>query len=62
MKPLPTTRELLAEYVALISRQGPDSPRAARMVEIYQQNKDFVELAAVSRFLKKALLAGYRSE
>ena len=53
---MPTaTRELLAEYANLLNRFGVDSEEAD---DFFEQNKcdgEFVELAALSRTLKKAL-------
>jgi hypothetical protein len=50
-------RELLAEYAALLNERGIDSPEAAELIVAHRWNREFVELAQLSRELKKALTA-----
>jgi hypothetical protein len=50
-------RDLLAEYAGLLNRYGVDSPEASRLIEAHKLNSEFVELADLSRKLKKALTA-----
>lgn len=51
------TRELLAEYAALLNQHGADSVEAERFLEQHQFNTEFYELASLSKTLKKALTA-----
>lgn len=53
-EPLPV---LLAEYAMLINRHGVNSPEAARFAKAHERDKEFVELAELSRNLKKAFVA-----
>ena len=50
-----STRQLLARYATLINRHGVDSAQANRFLETYSHNSEFIELAELSRTLKKAL-------
>jgi hypothetical protein len=52
-----STRDLLAEYTALVNRYGVDSEQAALFIENNKADKDFVQLAETARWLKKALNA-----
>jgi hypothetical protein len=52
-----TTRELLAKYAILLNDYGPDSDEAMDFLNEHCDSPDFVELAALSRSLKKALTA-----
>ena len=49
------TRELLAEYAAILNKCGVDSEEADEFIEANKENAEFVELAELSRTLKKAL-------
>lgn len=49
------TRELLADYAALLNEHGVDSREADQFLRDNQFNEEFVELANLSRTLKKAL-------
>lgn len=50
-----TTAELLAEYAALLNRDGPDSAEARALIDAHRNDREFVELAETSRRLKAAL-------
>jgi hypothetical protein len=52
-----TVRELLADYTVLLNRNGVDSAEAKAFIEAHQKNRRFVQLAELSRVLKKALTA-----
>jgi hypothetical protein len=51
------TRELLADYAALINKFGAESREARDFFAIHGQNAEFAELAQLSKKLKKALTA-----
>jgi len=51
------TRELLASYAELLNKCGVDSEEADEFIEANKENTEFVELADLSRTLKKALTA-----
>ena len=40
-----TTRDLLAEYAALLNHHGPDSEQAALFLEDHKNDQEFVRLA-----------------
>lgn len=50
-------RELLADYAALLNDHGVDSTEAEEFVVAHRWNQEFVELAELSRKLKRALTA-----
>jgi hypothetical protein len=52
-----TTRELLAEYAALLNEHGVDSLQASRFLEAHSADMEFYELARLSNKLKRALTA-----
>ncbi len=52
-----TSRELLAEYAVLLNEHGADSQEAKDFLESHGDNQDFVQLAKLSKMLKKALTA-----
>jgi hypothetical protein len=52
-----TTRELLGEYAHLLSKFGDDSKQAKDFLESHRYDQEFLELAQLSRKLKKALTA-----
>ena len=52
-----TTRELLAEYAMLLGKFGVDSEEADEFLDAHKENEEFIELASLSKTLKKALTA-----
>jgi hypothetical protein len=52
-----TTRELLAEYAALLNGHGVDSTEAREFLVAHDGDDEFRELARLSQKLKKALTA-----
>jgi hypothetical protein len=52
-----TTRELLAEYAALLNEFGVDSVEASSFLEAGKADNEFYELAYLSNRLKRALTA-----
>ena len=50
-----TTTELLGEYAALLNRFGPDSAEERDFMDAHRFNTEFVELANLSKKLKRAL-------
>lgn len=50
-----TTRDLIAQYAVLLNKFGADSDEAANFVEQHIDDSEFVDLAELSRTLKKAL-------
>ncbi len=55
-----STRDLLAEYAMLLNDHGADSEQARVFLETHQDDGEFVELAELSRTLKKALTSPNR--
>lgn len=55
--PLPATRELLVAYALLLNKYGVESPEATAFAKEHASNKEFSELATVSKTLKMALTA-----
>jgi hypothetical protein len=51
------TRQLLAEYVALLNKHGVESRSPREFVDQHKLNSEFVELAELTRKLKLALTA-----
>jgi hypothetical protein len=50
-----STMELLADYAELLNGFGVDSEEADNFLEVNKGNTEFVQLATLSRDLKKAL-------
>jgi len=50
-----STRDLLAEYAILLNDYGADSKEAVDFLQAHSNDAEFVELAELSRTLKKAL-------
>jgi hypothetical protein len=51
------TRELLAEYAALLNAHGVDSDEAKEFLEAHRFQEEFYDLALLSKKLKIALTA-----
>ena len=51
------TRELLADYAALINKHGAESREAREFFAVHGENAEFAELAQLSKKLKRALTA-----
>ena len=49
------TAQLLSQFAKLLNSSGPDSPEADAFLERYRENSEFVELARLSGYLKRAL-------
>jgi hypothetical protein len=50
-----TIKDLLLEYARLLNEFGVDSTEATEFLERHRDNGDFMELAEVSRKLKRAI-------
>lgn len=55
MRTIRGTRVLLARYAELVNRHGPESARCQRFVVRWRANAEFVQLAELARWLKRAL-------
>jgi hypothetical protein len=51
----PDTAERLAELASLMNVRGPDDPEVTQFIQTHARDKEFRELAQLSRALKKAL-------
>jgi hypothetical protein len=52
-----TTTELLAQVAWQLNQYGPDSPEVDRFIQAHGDNHEFVDLAELSRSLKRMLLS-----
>jgi hypothetical protein len=52
-----TTTELLAQAAWQLNQYGPDSLEVDRFIQAHADNHEFVELAELSRSLKRMLLS-----